>query len=140
MFLGCGDLRNALCTVAKLADAYYNLEIHLSDGSHEFIPVRNILLAHIMLSETFDPSDPENIQYLWNLWYSFKWNASTKERFARDVNQLLTVKWHKQTTDSRLVVLPDNVRKLKKVLHSWLKFSSAVTNSRINVNISQQRR
>ena len=138
MFLGSGDLRNALCTVAKLADAYYNLEIHLSDGSHEFIPVRNILLAHIMLSESFDPTNPVDIQYLWNVWYSFKWNSSTRKRVLRDINYLLTVKWH-QATDSRLVVSPEDVSQFKKVLHSWLKFSSTDANSGTNVNISQQR-
>ena len=83
LFLGSGDLRNALYMATQCSEAYHELEIHMSDGC-EIVTARNFLIAHVMLS---DLSSPADLQYLWDLWYGCLWNDIIKQRFLGDVKQ-----------------------------------------------------
>ena len=87
MFLGSGDLRNALLTVAKLTDAYKKLNIHFSDDT-DIVTARNILLVHIMLSNDFDPENSEDMDFIWDIWYSLQWTEGTRKRCIDNVDQI----------------------------------------------------
>ena len=117
LFLGSGDLRNALLMASQCSAAYHKLDIHLSDSSDIFT-ARNYLFIHVILSPEFDSSPGStDFQYLWDLWYSFQWSEATRKRFVRDVRKLLA----NQMTNSSVIPhgAPFN-QKLQKVLRSWL--------------------
>lgn len=71
LFLKSGDLRNALTTAAQLPETYQNLIVHPADTNNESV-ARNTLLSHITFSTDFDASNPIDLNYLWDVWHSFK--------------------------------------------------------------------
>ena len=83
LFLGSGELRNALFMATHGSDAYHELEIHMSDGC--IVTARNSLNAYVMLSDFFDPSNATDLQYLWDL--CLEWNPQE------------AISWWCQTTD-----------------------------------------
>ena len=117
LFLGSGDLRNALLMASQCSAAYHKLDIHLSDSSDIFT-ARNYLFIHVILSPEFDSSPGStDFQYLWDLWYSFQWSEATRKLFVRDVRKLLA----NQMTNSS--VIPHGAQfnqRLQKVLRGWL--------------------
>ena len=54
-------------TVAKMTEAYYQLEIHMCSDLDVDVIARNFLLSHIMLSDDFDPANPDDMDHLWNV-------------------------------------------------------------------------
>ena len=50
---------------ALKTEAHSKLEIRMSDGC--IVTARNFIIAHVMLSDSFDPSDATDLQYLWDL-------------------------------------------------------------------------
>ena len=116
LFLGSGDMRNALCTASKINEAYHELEVHVSDNSN-FIVARNLLITHIILSDDFDPFVPSNITYLWDLWYSCQWGEMTRKRFVKDAKKLLVGQWKHPS-----ISLPDakSFDHLKNIIKHWL--------------------
>jgi len=48
-----------------------------------------MLIAHIIFSDNFDPAKPDDIDYLWDVWYSLQWIHDTSKRFVHDVPNLL---------------------------------------------------
>ena len=70
-----------LCTWLHSA-ACHELDIHLSD-SFNTITARNFLIAQIILSDSFHPSNPADMQYLWDLWYGCKWDEITRLIYQR---------------------------------------------------------
>ena len=70
--MGCGDLRTGWLTAAKLTDSYKELNVHFTAESPLFV-MRNIMLSFKMLADDFDPENPLDIQYLWDVWYSTQW-------------------------------------------------------------------
>ena len=73
---------------SQCSEAYHELDIHLSD-SCDIITARNFVIIHVIMAESFDPESSTDCQYLWDLWYGFQWNEATRNRFVRDVKQLL---------------------------------------------------
>ena len=119
LFLSSGDLRNALVTIAKMTDAYPQLDIHLADDNN-YIVARNILLANIMLSDNFNPSEIDDMDYLWSLWYS-EWTDSTRLRFIEDVKKLFKQQWGQANENQHSIILDKDARQsLNSVLRSWL--------------------
>lgn len=123
LFLGSGDMRNALLTASKINEAYHELEVHVSDHS-DFIVARNLLITFIIVSDDFDPSLLRNINYLWDLWYSFQWGEFTRKRFAKDVKKLLIQNWNHPS-----IFLPDSKSfdHLKSILKDWLDKACSTT-------------
>ena len=116
LFLYSGDLRNALYMATHCSDAYPELDIHLSDGSDSIV-ARNYLIAHVMLSDTFDPSSPTDLQYLWDLWYGLQWDDITRKRFVKDCKLLIG----NQATNSYIIPHgADFNKKYIKILTIWL--------------------
>ena len=88
LFLGSGDLRNALLMASQCSAAYHKLDIHLSNSS-DTITARNYLIIHLILSPDFDSlPGSADFQYLWDLWYSFQWSKATRKHFIKDVRKL----------------------------------------------------
>lgn len=64
------------------------LNIHLNH-SCPFLLARNILILKIVSAANFSISSPEDVNYLWDVWYNFEWSQKTRERFTADVNSLV---------------------------------------------------
>ena len=105
-------------TTATLTDAYKKLNIHFNDDSESII-ARNILMANIILSDGFNPANPTDLQYLWDVWYHQQWNKATKTRFIKDVKQLLACQWSPGLVNC--IPDPKGVEQLKKVCSFWLE-------------------
>lgn len=125
--MGCGDLRNALVSAAKLTEAYHYINVHMSDDSHVMVIARNAVLVYIMLSNDFNPDDPTDVQYLWDVWYSFLWTGSTRKRFIKDVKQMLAIPW--ETSATPIFLDNEDKRILKKILHFWISNASLQLNA-----------
>lgn len=114
LFLGCGDMRNAFHTVTSCSPDFKDLNIHLNDN-HPSIIARNILITHIITASEFNPENIEDLKYIWNVWYSTQWDASTANRFSKDVLVLLTHQWQKH-----IVVKEDDLAILDSVWKYWV--------------------
>ena len=129
LFLGSGDLRNALLMASQCSAAYHKLDIHLSDSCAS-ITARSYLFIHLIFSCAFDSSPGStDCQYLWDLWYSFQWSETTRTRFVKDVRKLLANKMTNST------VIPYGARfnqQLHKILKSWL-------NTACNMSVPQMK-
>lgn len=118
MFLGSGDLRNALLTAAQCPEAHKKLDLHLSD-SCSITTARNFLIAHILLKPDFVPTKNEDMDYLWSLWYGFQWDDATRKRFVKDIKQLLAMQW--SSSQSPVALHEDNVNDcIKRIINSWV--------------------
>ena len=117
-------------TSATLTDAYKKLNIHFNDDSESII-ARNILMANIILSVSFDPSNPTDLQYLWDVWYQLQWNRATKTRFIKDVKQLLAGQWSPGLVNC--IPDPKGVEQLKKICTFWLDSVDLKANQMKNI-------
>ena len=118
--MGCGDLRNALKVTSEMTEAYPELKIHCIDDSASIL-ARNILIVHIVNSDGFDPTNPNDLQYIWDVWYSLQWNEVTKKRFIKDVKLVLAGQW----AASRIIIQePGDVEVLYKVCTFWMNTAS----------------
>ena len=104
-------------TAAKLTDAYKEVQIHISDDSASAV-ARNVLMLHVILADGFDPENPIDLQYLWDIWYTLQWSMATKKRFIKDVKQMLTG----QCWAGGRIVIPEHkdVEQFKKICNFWL--------------------
>lgn len=126
-------MRNALCTAAQVTDSYQKLSVHMTD-TNELVVARNILLSHIMF--TVDASNPIDMSYLWDVWHSLNWSESTRIRFVKDLEHLLTFQW--ATVANILIEAGYAVKLLKRVFKAWLENISNMTVESI-AKISKQR-
>ena len=118
----------------QCSEAYHELDIHLSDGC-DTITARNFLIAHVMLSDSFDPSSPADLQYLWDLWYSFQWDDITRQRFLKNIQLLMD----NQLTNSSIVAHgKDFDEKWKKILKSWFNTASDMNSRQFNKILVQR--
>ena len=117
MFINCQDLKNALLTAAKLTEAYKELNIHMN-VFNELQAARDLLVAYIMLSQDFVPTNLTDMKYLWDVWYSSQWNEATRARFVIDVKKLSKGQW---VTCPIAVPHQENANKLKEIFQMWLK-------------------
>ena len=125
MLLGSGDLRNALVTASKLSDAYKNLNIHLNDDL-DIVVARNVLMAHILLSDEFDPDNPAEVDYLWDVWYSLQWTENIRNRFLKDVRQILSSFHQWAESGNRIKISdPQGVEIMMYTLKCWRDMASA---------------
>ena len=86
---------------------------------------RNVFLAYIMLSDSFNPSNSADIDYLWNVWYSLKWDESTRDRFVTDVKQLLAdLKSPSSAIAAQIVLEDDAFDEVEDLLSMWIEAAS----------------
>jgi len=79
-------MMHALMAVSKLPDSVVKLNIHLGN-CFVIVFARNFLITHIMLSPNFDPSSCEDMDYLWSVWYSYRWDERVFKRFSKNVKE-----------------------------------------------------
>jgi DNA-binding transcriptional regulator PaaX len=119
LFLGCGDLRNALNTVAH--NKKQKLYIHLNDWNPSII-ARNVLMLKVISAPDFDTNNEDDVAFLWDLWYNAEWAEVTLKKFKSVLKELL---------DN---VLPENVviakseylQSLQSVWRSWHYYCSKI--------------
>jgi hypothetical protein len=85
LLLGCGDVRNALTTVAALGSAEASssssssasYEVHLNDISDAILARDALLLAAATI---MDPGDAADVEFLWALWFCAQLSAEHRQR------------------------------------------------------------
>jgi len=73
------------------------------------------LITHIISASEFNPERVDDLQYVWNVWYSTQWDSSTAKRFSKDVLEILAHKWQKH-----IVVKDDDLGVLDGVWKYWI--------------------
>ena len=125
-------MRLVLETAAYHSEAYKSLNLHINNKSTAII-AKNMLIAHIISSPSFNPEEPVDIQYLWSVWYDVQWDLHTTKRFLNNMDQLLSNhrsnSIHSNSTD---------FAQLCKVWNSW-KLSASEMNLETLNNILLQR-
>lgn len=109
-------MRLPLQTAAYRSPTFKKLEIHLNDnGVNSGATIaRNILIAHIIFSPEFNPTNNDDLQYVWDIWYNFQWDTPTTKRFLKDLDLLLTNKF-----SSSNIRIPNNLNDLKAIWSYW---------------------
>lgn len=127
-------MRNAFHTTAHFPTNLKNLNIHLNDISVSVI-ARNVLIAQIISDQTFSATNQDDLQYIWDVWYTTQWNDSTAKRFLKDVNQLLAGQWR---SNSFIVISDADISILEKTWSYWKETVSTMDSETFS-NIMQQR-
>jgi hypothetical protein len=84
LLLDSSDIRNALLTASKISvGKVVNL---LVCDSSPVVTAQNVLISQIMFSNNFDPEKEEDIQYFWDVWYSYQRCQATKNRFFKNLH------------------------------------------------------
>ena len=91
----------------------------------EHVTARNILLAKVIFSPEFDPADSNDLHYLWNVWYNAQWPESTRQRFLREVTELI----HGKLPENVKIQKCQDVSSLTTVWESWFSTASSITPS-----------
>ncbi len=79
---------------------------------------RNVLIFKIISTPTFDVSNPQDIDYLWDLWYNLHWKEPTHTRFVNDVKSLIA------DGSPYCIQLPESqLENVKDVWKCWLSTS-----------------
>jgi hypothetical protein len=117
--MGVQDFRHVLQTTAQLSDAYKKLNVNLVSPDRF---LKEVLFQNILLADAFDPTNPNDIQYLWDVYYSFQWNKQTKSRFIKDVREL---KNGRLSVDDKIVISdPIIILELEQTCNLWLDLIS----------------
>ena len=97
---------------------------------------RNILLAHILLSDDFYASNLIDIQFLWDICYSLRWTEATRSRFVKNFEHLLTFQCN---TAAHIVIEAGfTVKLFERIFKAWLENATKMTLQSV-VNISKLR-
>lgn len=97
LLIGCGDIRNLLCSLSSRPPAHVNsMQVHLND-INAMVLARSALLLHICAG--IDPSCAEDIGFLWDVWYNTVWSKETFSRFSSSVTLLLENLESRQVTN-----------------------------------------
>ncbi|KXJ13382.1 hypothetical protein AC249_AIPGENE11864 [Exaiptasia diaphana] len=91
LFLGCGDLRNVLCTVSELSQrpphhCPKSIDIHLNDYDPTILP-RNAIILDII--GHINPDIPDDMDFLWNVWYNMTLSKSHGDRLRQVITSLI---------------------------------------------------
>ena len=126
-------MKIALDTAAYHSDCYKSLHLHLNNKS-PIITARNVLITHIISDSGFDPKDPNDLLYVFNIWYNAQWDLSTTQRFMNDLDQLISKQW---PTNINIPYCQD-LAELSTIWDCW-KSKATQLDSEIFSNILKQR-
>ena len=128
-------MRNAFHTAALQSHTNLkNLNIHLNDN-YESIIARNVLITQIVTNKEFNAANPDDLQYVWDVWYSTQWNDTTAKRLLKDVEQLLAGQWR----SNRFIVITDaDIGILEKTWSYWRETVSTM-NADTFLKVQEQR-
>ena len=112
--MDCGDLTSPLTTVAA-CNPNLKLNIHINDINLSTI-ARSILILKIALGDNFEATNPEDLNYLWDICYNATWPEATLKRFVDDVISLM------EDPLSVNILIPESnhTDKVKKLCSAWL--------------------
>ena len=79
---------NVLQTIGVKTIKDQHLCIHLNHSCSLSL-ARNVLILKVISALDFNVHTPEDLNYLWDLWYNFEWPKSTLKRFTIDVKNLI---------------------------------------------------
>ncbi|XP_028515261.1 uncharacterized protein LOC110240393 [Exaiptasia diaphana] len=93
LFLGCGDLRNVLCTVSELSQRRphhcpKSIDIHLNDYDPTILP-RNAIILDII--GYINPDIPDDMDFLWNVSYNMTLSKSHGDRLRQVITSLINI-------------------------------------------------
>ena len=128
-------MRLALQTASLCSPSFETLHIHLNDNNSNSgsVNARNILLTHILSTEDFDPENEKDVQYLWDVWYSFQWNETTTTRFLKDIDRILAHQYSKN-----IIISKKDFEKLKTIWSRWKVTASNMNFSTISALLKQR--
>ena len=115
LLLGCGDIRHILQTVHEVnkLDSSKSLSFHLNDMD-DVLLARNVVLLKMV--NTIDPSQREDIEFVWNVWY----NVQLSEQHLGRLQAILT-----DVLESPMEVLTFETEAcsaaIKQVVKYWLR-------------------
>ena len=116
LFLGSGDLRNALVAAGKNLNS---IHIHLNDLNPSIV-ARNILILKVISAPDFDTKNKEDIAFLWDLWYNAEWPISTRDRFKLVLKKLLD----NELPDNVVIPKSNYLITLRTIWATWSSTSS----------------
>ncbi len=98
------------------------MNIHLNHSCPVSL-ARNVLILKVISATDFNTDCPEDLTYLWDLWYNLEWPKSTLERFIDDVKSLIN-----NELSEDISFAPDSYKfdEMQGILQDWL--SSATEN------------
>lgn len=114
LFLGCGDLKNALLTTTT--DRVQHFQLHLNDKNASVI-ARNIMILKIMTDPDFNSENQKDLNFLWDIWYNTQWAEETRTKFKTILKELLDGKIPEHVAVS-------NKKQLKQLKEVWLMWQS----------------
>jgi len=91
LLLACGDVRNILCTVSELSlrkshERPTSLNFHLNDYDPTVVARNAVLLE---AAGVINPDIPDDIDFLWNIWYNLALSQSHFDRLRKIISKLL---------------------------------------------------
>ena len=100
------------------------VEFHLNDLNPSIL-ARNITILKIISASDFNPSDEEDVAFLWDVWYNSEWPDITRKRFQIVLNDLLD----ECLLENISIPKSQHLESLKKVWSAWHLLLSS-TNSK----------
>jgi len=91
LLLGCGDIRNLLCTVSELSQRKHqhrpkSVNFHLNDYDALILPRDAILLE---VASIINPDSSDDVDFLWNVWNNMGLCESHYQRLQHVIRSLL---------------------------------------------------
>ena len=100
------------------------MQFHLNDLNPSIL-ARNITILKIISASNFNPSDEEDVAFLWDVWYNSEWPDITRKRFQIVLNDLLD----ECLLENISIPKSQHLESLKKVWSAWHLLLSS-TNSK----------
>jgi len=141
LLLGCGDIRNLLCTVSELSQRKpqhrpKSVDFHLNDYDAMILPRDAILLE---VASNINPDSSDDVDFLWNVWNNMGLCESDYQRLQQVIRSLLD-----RNFEDEGCMLQFQDRKTKQecraVWNDWLAFDldvNKVKEERTRFNMDQ---
>ena len=131
LLLGSGDLRNVFFTVSELWQRKASLRpsqvyFHVND----FDPVvvaRNVIILQI--ANFIDPEIPEDVDFLWNVWYNMALSEDHYQRLLKVMDDLI---YHNNFENGIKFGTDEAKEECRRVWHDWATVTSSVDDVRMD--------
>lgn len=120
LLLASGDIRNVLCTVSNLSlrkprECPKSLNFHLNDYDPSVV-ARNAVLVEAAC--VINPDIPDDVDFLWNIWYNLAFSKAHFERLRSVLSELLEKDFD---SDESVLKFQDSVvlRECRDIWNDW---------------------